>query len=432
MPQLSELVGKKKFVKKEYRPWDLSGKGTVDGKDKPNPAPVKQETNQDIEKESVTEEKILVNEQVAGDITTTPVIEKSDNVTGNVSDNKEITTTKQLDNVKVTKQKHQDNNRITIRKQRDNVIGNVIDNTEGQIYLIDAIKKLTGIQKNLFYYVINLCSARNALDTGNILSSDLANAANCTVGCAKTSLVRLVEKSLVLRLQGKACRGGHMVLGITNEIQAAAIQAQQALFNPFKITRTDNITDNTTSNISPYSSSIYKNNITTSLPEEWKKINFEGLEHIGFSETQIRQLYNSNMTTSEIVQDSINRFAYSLEYSDKAKAYSDPLNVLMGLLRKGNRWIEPNYIEPKELALRQMVEEARKKKEQREALVKELIELEFPEWRRRLTQEQINEIVPADVRRTGLSAAILSSLRTYFTEKILLPKISINGDGVII
>ena len=30
MPQISDLVEKKKFVKKTFRPWDLSGTGTLD------------------------------------------------------------------------------------------------------------------------------------------------------------------------------------------------------------------------------------------------------------------------------------------------------------------------------------------------------------------------------------------------------------------
>lgn len=93
------------------------------------------------------------------------------------------------------------------------------------------------------------------------------------------------------------------------------------------------------------------------------------------------------MTTPEIVQDAINRFAYSLEHNAKVKAYNDPLNVLMGVLRKGQRWIEPNYISAKELALREMLDDKRKKQQQHEAMIRELIDLEFPEWRKSSTDE---------------------------------------------
>jgi len=66
------------------------------------------------------------------------------------------------------------------------------------------------------------------------------------------------------------------------------------------------------------------------------------------------------MTSPEIIQDVIHRFSYSLNHNEKVKNYSDPLNVLMGVLHKGKRWNEPNYSSPKDLALRQMVEEKRK------------------------------------------------------------------------
>lgn len=419
MPQLSDLVEKRKFVKKEYRPWDLSGTGTVDGKEKSEP--VKSESTIVVNKSDAPEEKSAKIEQAIATSTYAQV--KTDNIidnkTGNTSDNNQVTTGKQPDNIKITSVKQRDNNKITTREHISNIIDNVTSNTERFAYLIDSIKKLTGIQKNMFLYIMNVCSARSALDTGNLLSIDLANAANCSIGSAKTSLIRLMEKRLVLRLQGKASRGGHMVLGITKEIQAAAIQAQHAFFNPLKISQTDNITGNVTNNISSYSSSIYKNNTTTSLPDEWKKIDFEFLRHIGFSETQLCQLYNSNTTTPDIVQDAINRFAYSLEHSDKVKAYSDPLNVLMGVLRKGQRWIESNYLPPKEIALRQLLEEKRKQKEERDAMIKELIDLEFPDWRRKLTVDQIQQIVPAETLKANIAPAITAALRTYFVENVI-------------
>ena len=417
MPQLSDLVEKRKFVKKEYRPWDLSGTGTVDAKEIGN----KQITAQAVEEAVVSKEKAINEAPPTETIIQNPKI--SGNNIGNISDNKQVTNKKQTDNIRITTPKQRDNSKITTREHISNTIDNVTGNAERLIYLIDSIKKLSGIQKSIFLYIINVCSARGVLDTGNILSSDLANAAKCAVGSAKTSLIRLIGKHLVLRFQGKASRGGHMVLGITKEIQAAAIQAQQALFNPFKISLTDNITGNVKNNIGSNSSSIYKNTTTTSLPEDWKKINFELLNHIGFSETQLWQLCNSNMTTPEIVQDAINRFAYSLQYNDKTKAYGEPLSVLMGVLRKGQRWVEPNYVPPKELALRQILEEKKKKKEQFDGMIKELIDLEFPEWKRKLTEEQIKQIIPADTLKTNLTPAIHSALRGYFTENILLPRL---------
>lgn len=413
MPQLSDLLGNKKFVKKEYRPWDLSGQGTVDNK---SALPV-------IEQEAPQshENQVILNNEGNSFIDQKKVSSnnETDNNIDNETGNKEVTYGQQQDNMQVTTRQQQDNKRVTFREQQGNIISNDIDNASDLTYLIDAIKKLSGIQKNIFYYVLTLCSARNALDTGHILSSDLANAANCSIGSAKTSLIRLVEKYLIFRMKGKASRGGHMVLAITSEIQVATLQAQQTMFNPLKANKIGNITGNN----DPYSSSIKNNNIT--IGEEWKKVNFEHLRHIGFSETQLQQLYSCGMTDHTIVQDSINRFAYSLEHNEKVKAYNDPLNVLMGVLRKGQRWIEPNYISPKDLALRQILEEKRKLKEQRDSTINELIAIEFPEWRRKLTQDEIEQIVPEEILKVNLAPAITSALRMHYVDNILIPKLEI-------
>ena len=89
-------------------------------------------------------------------------------------------------------------------------------------------------------------------------------------------------------------------------------------------------------------------------PSVWLKINIEPLKAIGFSDTQLQQLQNRN--TPEIIQESIYHFAYGLEHNEKTKKYKDnALNVLMGVLRKGQAWIEPNYRSPQELALEDLI-----------------------------------------------------------------------------
>lgn len=424
MPQLSDLVAKRKFVKKEYRPWDLTASGTVDGDKK------SAETNNPSNETSSESNTAPVQENaMAQEPQAEPTVPKSDakviakdtgNKLGNDKDNTQVTNKKPIDNNKVTKEEHRDNVKITSREQASNITDNIIGNTNNIGYLVDAIRKLSGIQKNMFEYVLNVCVARGTYDTGNLLSSDLATAANCSIGSAKTSLIRLIDKHIVIRHPGKASRGGHMVLGITKEIQAAAGRAQQALYNPFKMSHSGNTTDNVTNNISPYSSSFNNKNITTtSLPEEWKKIDFEVLSQIGFGEMQLKQLFESGKTDPLIVQESINHFAYGLQNSDKVKAYGSPLNVLMGVLRKGQAWREANYVSPKEQALQQILDEKRKKKEKLDSMVNELVELEFPEWRKKLSEDDIKQIVPIDVYNTKMSAAIQASLRTHFIDHVV-------------
>ena len=132
-----------------------------------------------------------------------------------------------------------------------------------------------------------------------------------------------------------------MMLGITKEIQGAAIQAQKSLFNPLKSLNSDNTPSNITGNNSTYSSSnSYNINTTTVLPEEWEQIDITQLISIGFSKTQLLQLFQKQLNTPDVIQESIYHFAFCLENNPKAKAYSDPLNVLMGVLRKSGAWLK--------------------------------------------------------------------------------------------
>lgn len=437
MPQLSDLLEKKKFVKKSYRPWDLSGNGTIDSEPQQTSTTPTQPT---VSTHLLEQERNIVlnhiventhtfnNPQINTIIPKTGTEHKTGNEIDNKTSNYKGTTNKQTGYKQVTHLKQPDNHKITKGKQQNNNSENNTDNTFGIHYLVEAIKKLSGIQKHIFLYIINLCSARGVLDTGNVLALDLANAGNCSIESAKTSLNRLIEKHLIIRHQGKACRGGHMVLGINNEIQSAAIQAQQALFNPLKLNHLDNNTGNNSNNNSYYSSSIYNNKTTTTiLPLEWKNIKFDSLQSIGFSETQIRQLMDSQTTTPEIVQNSINHFSFALENKEKVKNYHEPLNVLMGVLRKGQNWHEPDYISPQELSLQNILKEKRKRKEKMETMIKELSDIEFPLWRKSLSPAEIKNIIPEEMLQANIAPAISATLRSYFTDNVLLPKLEQQG-----
>ncbi len=422
MPQLSELVEKrtKNFVKKSYRPWDLSGTGADNEVSsvpaaKPMPeAPATATTATSVEIQPVenpsTEKKIVANQHVTSNAIEPKLIHKLEHNIEHKSDHNQNTIKKQLDN-----------NQITIKPQTDHELINDLEHNSDMANLTETIRRLWGIQRNLFFIIVEICATRSALDTGAIQTSDLRTAVNCNENSIKTSLARLVEKNLVIRHRGKTSRGGHVVLGITKDIQIAASQAQKPLVNPIRVVSQEHIMRHDIGHNNVYSSSKYINT-TTSLPEEWQKINFELLVDIGFSETQLKQLHDSGTTHPDVVQDSINRFAYSMQYTDKTKSYADPLNVLMGILRKGQRWNEPNYVSPQELALRQLVDEKRQEKVRQESLIKELVDLEFPEWKKNLSQDEIKKIVPEETLKTNLMPAIHAALRIYFTDNIIKPR----------
>ncbi len=417
MPQLSDLIkkrAKKKFIKKEYRSWDLSGTGIVD-----NPPDII-ETGISAEKEALsTCPKETIVPIDSGNVT--------DNNLDNISDNKQITNKaidNKKDNIQITHIEHVDN----IRDNKlDNSTDNVLDNVENTIFLTDSIRKLSGIQRKIFFYVIDLCSSRGQLQSNPILTNDLAEIADCSFGSAKTSLIRLINKNLLIRKKGKASKGGHIILAITKEIQTAALQAQRFNLNKYKELYTGNRIDNILGNVSnniidnnplTSSSNIYINTTThvdTELPEDWFEINIEPLSEINFTIKQLKQLFKLKITTPEIVQESINHFAFGLKNNLKFKNYNDPLNVLMGVLRKGDVWIEANYESPQVIAQRKIIEQRKIEQAIKKQLEENAFKLGLADWRQSLSTEELERI---SAKKVGDVTPESIRISKYFREYV--------------
>ncbi len=203
-----------------------------------------------------------------------------------------------------------------------------------------------------------ICSSKNLLETGPLETSKIANHIDTPVASVKTSIKRLIDKGFIFRNTGRRARGGFVnfylqqeILDIVSEQKKFFIDHSSQLnsFNPFR--------EQLENNLSYISSNNKINTITKSkevIPEEWNNVDYESLHRIGFSKTQIMQLIDK--ADPNIVQESINHFAFGLENNQKLKKYDDPLNVLMGVLRKGQAWFEKDYRSPKEIAQLKLIE----------------------------------------------------------------------------
>jgi len=293
------------------------------------------------------------------------------------------------------------------------------------------IKKLGGNEQKIFFYVIEICIAKSSLSTGEMPGKTIMSAVGTNKNGMETALKRLRKKGLISREKGKTGKNGLICLSLSEAVKNEAIkymhtyQSDQALFNQGLI-RVQAQQGNKVPlgfNNSIYSSNN-KNNITTAaLPDDWKKINYSPLESIGFSEQHLLDVFAASIFDASVVQESIYHFAFGLE-EGRHKQYDDPLKVFIGRLRKGNAWIESNYESPKDKALKELFKRKKAEKEKRDAMINELIEIEFPDWRKKLTQDEIKQIVPAETLKVNLGPAITSALRTYFVDNVLLPKIN--------
>lgn len=443
MPQLGKVLEQrkeKKFVKRNYRPWDLNGSDST-----PETVNADSEAQRDIitdnNSDTLSDNKTTITKQT--DNNPQHINKETDNKkqqNSNLSANK----IKQEEHVETNKQITQ-----TITTDSDNkTIGNHLDNetdnttayrSDNNLLMIN-LRNLSGTQDQIFSFILDVCCSLNALETGPILTHDLAIAANCSYGSAKMAIKRLIDKGLLLRKPGRATRGGYINLALTNDLKINALKIRQDKERTKLITqdiinkqkhklldnRNYNESDNNAGNNPNHFSSISSNNkniTTTELDEDWQKIDFEPLQKIGFSIVQIKQLARlGNKIDPKVVQESIYHFAYGLENNSQLAKYKDPLNVFMGVLREGEAWFESKYESPKEIALKKLIEFKKQEKDKLDKIINELVELDYPQWRKNLTEEEVTKIIPIHVKENDYTGAFSDEyLKKYFKENVVLP-----------
>lgn len=153
------------------------------------------------------------------------------------------------------------------------------------------------------------------------------------------------------------------------------------------------------------------NKITTMAGDGWENVDISPLEDRGLTKNSLLQLKNLN--TPEITQESIYHFAFSLEFNEKIKAYKDPISALIVTLKRGEAWIDPNYISPRERAQRALLEARKREQERMQQLEKEQFDLEFSAWESSLPADERKQIAP-DKAESFANA----KLRAYFNENI--------------
>lgn len=400
MPKLDKIINdrdSKKFTKKSYRPWDLTGDGNSTSNQEFNTVEALDSSSSNLEK----------------NISLIPNL-------GIILDNNK-------DNNKTTKEYQQEINKITVGEQLDHkqettkqTFREQIDINLDPTNLNNQLLKLSGVQKNIFEFIVNICTLRDALDTAPIETATIAACVKAATGTVKISLKRLIDKGFVIRKKGKQAKGGYIHLALTQEIYNAAIYLRESKnkpLNPAEIL--NSIRYHLDNNQAPISSNNYQiittNKKQEAIPVEWQEINFDSLAEIGFSKTQIKQLIDKN--DPQLVQLSIDHFAYGLKNNPKFKKYTDPLNVLMGVLRKGEGWFEQAYKSPKEIALQKLMDNKKAEIERKKKLEEELYIVFLNEWIESLTPEEVKTIAP-DKREKGDITPLKSKLSKHFKENI--------------
>lgn len=386
MPTIDQLTdkAKKKFVKSDYRPWNYM---------------------EEIEKES-NGDQLGINEAYVDVEPSSPAVEESyldineisigDQEKPNVTDN----ISKQVFAPALESKIHIEKNQI-------------YSDQNTQESALDTIFRLAGYQKKIFMLIIEKCVSRGMLSTGGITIETFVEKTGTTSKMIKTSINRLIGKNLIHRERGKTGRGGFYLFSVTEQIRNAALDYKRMAgyenhleINKESIGYQKEIKQESTVNDNKHN-----------LPDAWLKINIHPLEEIGFKQHHLFNIYETQLSTPGIVQDSILHFAYGMEHeAEKYKKYPDLLNVFIGCLRKGKPWFEQNYRSPQEIAQAQLIESRRSAAERMKKLEDEAFKLAMSDWQAELGENELATITKkngvSDIMPAGAKISI------YFKENI--------------
>ena len=144
------------------------------------------------------------------------------------------------------------------------------------------------------------------------------------------------------------------------------------------------------------------------------------LESIGLTFGHITQLQRSGVISTEIVQDSINHFAYDLMHNHKAKEIkTNPIAYFMGIMKRAGIYTAPdNYESEKDRTLRTYMETKKRQQEKQSAVESEIIDLAYNEWMRELTDDEKKSYLPEHALNSKIEGVKISALKTYFKKNI--------------
>jgi predicted transcriptional regulator len=431
MPLISSRPNrpKRKFVKKEYRPWTIL---------------------EDIDPEETASKQVSANSNVPHEIISGPINNKE--TPANIDEisnrqqtgNKEITNGKQTESKEITNGKQRDNKRAT-KRVTERVTNKQVTNGEqtgNKIILAPTIYSLIGNEKNIVEYLFNLCYKTGSLTTPNITIDNMSQDTGISSkSIVKTVIYRLVKKGIIERHGAKTGRGGWMCFKINEKTYQELItktDVKQVTNGEQTGNKRDTkqVTERVTNapSSSSYINNIYKNTTTKDneeqqnifgLPPEWMDIDISPLESIRFTQEQLRHIYRKKQISREIVQDSIYAYAFDLKENNKGKNLASPLNFFMGILvKQGIPYAPPeNYESPRDRGLRLYIERKRVATEKKKELEEEAISYAYTDWVTALTEPEKAKILPEYYKKNKVTGSlnekiINSELKNYFIENI--------------
>lgn len=282
---------------------------------------------------------------------------------------------------------------------KNNFLSGSTKNNNHQIIVL-SLSMLRGNPLRITQYIFELSKDEINNITKPLTRTKIIKSLELSKESVRTSIKFLIKNLILERISFHAGKNGWSIYKL-----------KKSIFDEIKIAYQTNA-------IIPlkYNNILLSKNAVSENTSEWENIDISHLEYIGLKTSHINQLKTKN--SFKVIQESIYHFAFGLKFNPKAKTYSDPLSVLIGVLRKGEAWIEPNYRSTQEIAQETVNNNIKDQTERLQKLAEEAFNLAFAEWRKNLSEEESALILKDDINGTKKFIPKKVRLRAYFDEKI--------------
>jgi predicted transcriptional regulator len=438
MPQINEILDNrtKKFIKRSYRPWDLSGSLEIDNKNS-NQTQTEHKLKNTLPKTTSNS----INEVTASLDSNLNITQKTD-TNNSQTEHKQNTIRLKKEHKVRTKSPTNRTQKTTLNRQNleiEHKLGTESDTSKQKNHTQIASKldtnvsfaSLSGIQRDIVILIFNHCKLAKQDSTNEMSISYISSSLNIRIGSVKNSISRLEQKEFIIRLEYKIGRGGWSRYKISDALYSELLyldKTHKLYTNNTQTTHKLDMEPNTEPDTASLSSSSLIN-ITTTLtneeknefPEEWKEIDIELLaELIRFHQGHVKQLFKHGLELKP-VQESIYHYAFDLTENNKAKDIkTEPLSFFMGIMKRSGYYAAPeNYESPQARGKRLFLEQEAIKAQKLLEAEKNLMNIHFEVWSNSLTHQDKIDLVGKD--ELGPNRAILTvidKLKEYYKNNL--------------
>ncbi len=235
------------------------------------------------------------------------------------------------------------------------------------------LSKLRGNPLKIAQYIFELLKKTSVIATEKITLLEMMKALEISKDSARTGLRFLLKNELVKRVGFQIGKHGwskyELKKSLFDELENAYIKGS---IHPL--------------NLKGSNSSSYINT-TTTTDKPLSNWNFDITSYLqfGFTSSHIKQLAALGVISATDVEQSLKEFSFDLENDSLPQMKKTKIEFLMGILRKGGKYISTAYINEDDAAILEMARRASEKQEN-------LLKAKFEAWEAGLSDDERKEI----------------------------------------